>query len=497
LILIDTSVWVSHLRNGNPLNKPSFYVIILIICLALIIFSKLGYNALPNYDDSYYAQKAKEILKSGNIWIVKFNNRPRFDNPPMHFWIIALMYKVFGINEYAARFPSALFTLFLLWFVFKIGKLIFEDEWKGFFASFCLSTTFFLTKFSLRAMTDITLTLFFTLSIYWFIKGVKQNRLIYFILAGIMNGFAILTKSYFGLLPLIVASVFLLFKKQWNILFSLKYILLVFFSFGVASPWFIINHLRYPEQFIRTHFNWLLVSKTVGGNPRKLIDHFHYIKVIFSYGLPWVPFAIYGSYVILKERKNIKTFDFSLILVLWAWLVVIILTVPQMRKAWYIMPTFIASAIISGSVLEKWVKDKKRFAQIVVSLYFIGMILIVILPIDLNADKSNDLKKVSPIVQKLVPVGQKVLNFKQDYWANVSAFLFYTDRALTRKSYTPEQVINKLKKKYNICYTHQIDFKKYMTPYRKDIKIIAYLNKHILFCHKNRWSQLDTLLDTR
>ena len=145
----------------KQLNNPKFYTYLLILFLTLILFSKLHYNGLPNYDDAYYAQKAKEILKTGDMWTLKFYNSPRYDNPPMHMWIMAGMYKIFGINEYAARFPSTLFTLILILFVFKIGKLIF-DSWTGFFASFCLSTTFFLTKYSLRAMLDITLVLFFT-----------------------------------------------------------------------------------------------------------------------------------------------------------------------------------------------------------------------------------------------------------------------------------------------------------------------------------------------
>ncbi len=473
--------------------KPKYYVTLLMIFLSLILFSKLIYNGLPNFDDSYYAQKAKEIIQTGDIWTLKFNNNPEFENTPMHMWIMAVMFKVFGITEYAARFSSAFFTIALLYIVFLIGKLIF-NEWAGFFSSFVLSTSFFITKYSLRAMTDITLSFFIAAGVLFFILGIKKNRN-YFFLSGIMSGFAILTKSIFGLYILFIFGLFLIIEKRFDILFSIKFILLILIALIVAAPWFVINYLRYKDLFINSHFTWIFAHQAFPDKARTLKDYLGSLKIIFTFGLPWVPIAIYGTVILIKNRIKTRQFQLWLLPILWAWLLVILLSFAHQRKSWHLMPTFIASSVINGFLLKEWVKNYRKFANVVVSIYFVAMMIIVVLPIDINARKSNELKKILPVIKKIVPENEEVINFRQGYWSNTCYFSFYTDRHLTRPYHDPAEVIEKLKNNYTLCYTHKTDFKNYMKNYSDQIKIIGYFGKNMVFCHKKTWNNIDVLFD--
>ncbi len=473
--------------------KPKYYTILLMIMLSLILFSKLIYNGLPNFDDCYYAEKAKEIITTGDIWTLKFNNKPEFENPPMHMWIIAGMYKIFGINEYAARFSSALFTVFLIYIVFLIGTLIF-NEWAGFFSSFVLSTTFFLTKYSFRAMTDITLTFFIAVSFLFFILGIKKNEN-YFLLSGLFIGFAILTKSIFGVFFLGIMVLFLIIERRWDKLFSVKFILAGLIALIVASPWYLINYFRYKNKFLKYHFVWIFKNQVFTGGTKSFKDYLGALKVIFSFGLPWVPMAIYGSIILIKKRIKSQKFQLWLVPVLWAWILVIFLSFADQRKSWHLMPTFIASSIICGYLLQNWIKNNIKFAKIVTSVYFIVMMIIVILPIDLNSRKSNELKKIIPIIKKIVPPGQNVINFKQDYWGNTCYFTYYTDRHLTRPIHNAKKLIKKLKNTHVLGYSHRQDFQRHLSKYSQEIKIIGYFGKNVIFCHKDIWDKIDILFD--
>jgi len=55
-----------------------------------------------------------------------FNFKLRSDNPPLLYWAMMVSYSIFGINEFAARIPSVLFsvgTVFLIYFlVLNFGK---------------------------------------------------------------------------------------------------------------------------------------------------------------------------------------------------------------------------------------------------------------------------------------------------------------------------------------------------------------------------------------
>ena len=46
---------------------------IIVVLAGTLLFAKLGENGLANYDDCFYAQKAKEVLASGNWMTLTFN----------------------------------------------------------------------------------------------------------------------------------------------------------------------------------------------------------------------------------------------------------------------------------------------------------------------------------------------------------------------------------------------------------------------------------------
>src|SRR5262245_59637955 len=107
--------------TGIASDARTQFIIVLALSITIII-SKLGGNGLANYDDCFYAQKAKEILHTGEWMTMHFNNQPAWENPPLFIWFIALSYKLFGVNEFAAKFPSALFGVATVCLLYVIGR---------------------------------------------------------------------------------------------------------------------------------------------------------------------------------------------------------------------------------------------------------------------------------------------------------------------------------------------------------------------------------------
>ncbi|CAN5395406.1 glycosyltransferase family 39 protein [soil metagenome] len=58
-------------------------------------------------DEPRYAEATREMLDSGDWIIPHFNGEIRYDKPPLSYWLMAGPMKVFGVNEFAARFPAA------------------------------------------------------------------------------------------------------------------------------------------------------------------------------------------------------------------------------------------------------------------------------------------------------------------------------------------------------------------------------------------------------
>src|SRR5262245_27866000 len=94
---------------------------ILLFSLAAIILLRMISNSwLAIYDptESRYAEIANQMHISGN-WItpkvyVDGQLVPYWGKPPLHFWLTAGSYKIFGVSEWSTRLPSLLAGIFIL-----------------------------------------------------------------------------------------------------------------------------------------------------------------------------------------------------------------------------------------------------------------------------------------------------------------------------------------------------------------------------------------------
>lgn len=93
--------------------------LIILIALFLALFG-LSSVTLFDVDEAVFAEATKEMLQIGNWITPTYNDEPRYDKPILFYWLMAISYKIFRINEFSARFPSALagFILCLSIFIF-------------------------------------------------------------------------------------------------------------------------------------------------------------------------------------------------------------------------------------------------------------------------------------------------------------------------------------------------------------------------------------------
>ncbi|MHA1253285.1 MAG: ArnT family glycosyltransferase [Candidatus Helarchaeota archaeon] len=97
--------------------------------------------------------------------------------------IIAIFYSVFGVYAIIGRLISIVFETFTIVIVYFFAKEIFVSEKKALLSSFLVAISSIMRFWDMRALSDGPLTFFFTLSLYLFFKGVKKEKIKYFILA--------------------------------------------------------------------------------------------------------------------------------------------------------------------------------------------------------------------------------------------------------------------------------------------------------------------------
>src|SRR4030065_820946 len=185
------------------------FLVPIIAITIFVSFFRLGSVTLFDVDEAVFAEAAKEMVESGNWITPTYNGENRYDKPILFYWLMAASYKVFGINEFAARFPSAIASLLLVLSVFFFIRQ-FRVEKDAFFAAISLVLSIYFLAYSRAAVTDMTMTLFITISIFSFFLSVNKKR--YYIYGFyLFSALACLTKGLIGIVfPFCIAAIYIL-----------------------------------------------------------------------------------------------------------------------------------------------------------------------------------------------------------------------------------------------------------------------------------------------
>src|SRR3954468_14060947 len=98
---------------------------LLALVWAAVCLPNLGAPSLWDIDEGNNAECAYEMAQSGNYVVPTFNSRLRTDKPVLLYWLQAAAYEAVGVNEFAARLPSALATLAAVLATYELGRRMF------------------------------------------------------------------------------------------------------------------------------------------------------------------------------------------------------------------------------------------------------------------------------------------------------------------------------------------------------------------------------------
>src|SRR5438309_1213672 len=141
-------------------------VLLLTLC-ALLFFLGLGTLGLTDRDEGSNAEAAREMVASGDWLTPTLNGSPRFAKPILIYWLISGSYLAFGVSEFTARLPSALFGTLLVLMQYVFATRMFGPT-VGLRAALMLLLNFEVLALGRMVLTDMVLVFFTTLSIFCF-----------------------------------------------------------------------------------------------------------------------------------------------------------------------------------------------------------------------------------------------------------------------------------------------------------------------------------------
>ncbi len=247
-------------HSGWAWEKHSLWAVILLTAV-VYVFSSAGRGVI-DYDEGYYAQAALNMAVHGD-WVTPYANGVRFlEKPPLLYWVTAVSFRLFGVNEFALRLPTALAVAGLVWIVILIGRRT-AGERAGLIAGlstvFCVGTCLFTRE----TLHDVWLVLFLALAMYafleWYLDPLHPMRhalLFYASAAG-----AFMCKSLIGIVfPAGIVVVFFLLSRERPRLRTLYLWPGILLFLLITVPWHWLAAVRNPgflnfyfvgEQFLR------------------------------------------------------------------------------------------------------------------------------------------------------------------------------------------------------------------------------------------------------
>ena len=143
-------------------------VVILAGLCYVLFFHGLGGIGLIGPDEPRYSAIAREMLSSGDYITPRLYGMPWFEKPALMYWLAALGFKLFGLNEFGARFPSALAATICVFAVYWCGRKLW-DHAVGFLAALILATSIGFFAFARAASMDMLLTACLTVAMVFFL----------------------------------------------------------------------------------------------------------------------------------------------------------------------------------------------------------------------------------------------------------------------------------------------------------------------------------------
>ena len=329
-------------------------LLILVVAGLLLFFWRLGSHDLWPPDEPRFGLVAKEMWQRGDYVVLSLNNHLYTDKPPLFFWAINGFGRVLGgIDEWAARLPSAFATLLAMLLIARLGAWLY-DRRTGILAALVFATSLQILARGRWASIDMTLNLFVLAAIMLLWRGRvrPEASAASFRAAWVMMGLATLAKGPVGLiLPLLAVVPVCLVERDFRtarrmflptglVLFLL--VTLAWFGpfamrLGPREAIEVLMHQnveRYVSAWNSTHPVWFYLWRFPSGF------------------FPWVVFLPWGVAQAFaadeKDRRGAARF-----LILWIAAILLFFSFSTGKRGVYIIPLYPAAAILVARLLAQ------------------------------------------------------------------------------------------------------------------------------------------------
>lgn len=383
-------------------NQQLRYSLLFAALGVLFYIPFLGGVHLFDWDEINFAEISREMMLTKDYLRVYINFQPFWEKPPLFFWMQSLAMAIFGVGEFAARFPNAICGVISLVILYNIGRKLFNHRfgviWAGAYFGTVLPFLYFKS-----GIIDPFFNLFIFLGLYFFILfywkkdglglELKRHAWWYLFLGGFFIGMGILTKGQVAYL-LAGLTMFVYWVYQ-RFRFYVNVPQFLFFTLAatlVTLTWYGLETLEHGSWFI-TEFNkyqFRLFSTPDAGHKGFFGYHF---AVLLVGCFPASIFTI-RAFMRMPEAEKPYQKDFKIWMSFLFWAVLILFSIVKSKIVHYSSMCYLPMTFLTAYTIDKIIKGEIPLSRWMrASLWTIaGLFILATLALPLIAQQIDVLK---------------------------------------------------------------------------------------------------------
>ena len=350
-------------------------------------FVSLGNSAIWDANEAYYVETPREMLAAHDLINPSFNYEPRFNKPVLSYWMVAGLYRLFGVSVGVQRFGIAIGAMLIVLAAYLLARAVARgDEGTdrrsdigyrtraGVWAAAGLVASPRLLMFARRIFIDIWLSAFMALTLAFFAlsEAHPERRRRYLLLMYVSVGFGALTKGPVAFaLPGLAFAVYLIARRELGRAREMMLPAGIVIVAAIVLPWYVALYHQHGWTYIKSFLvgeNLERYTEGVGVRQHRGVGF--YLPVVFSDSFPWsmlLPFAAVAAW---RVRSRLQT-------LCWSWIATIVafFSLSAAKQDLYIFPIVPAVAALGGLAIARGTSDPRWRGWLSGSLAITGALL--------------------------------------------------------------------------------------------------------------------------
>jgi len=339
-------------------TKHPFSIILLLIFIVTLF--QLGSWGITETSEARYAQIAKEMFESGDYIHPTKMGIYHYHKPPLTYYITALGYAIFGINEFGARFFLSIALLVQLILVYKTSLLLFNDKKASLLAVVLFFSTPLILASARNLTTDAYLNTFVLMAVYFWLRYLENKKFFFLFYLSLSLGF--FTKGPLVFIPILIFQLTWFYYNKKRIKLSV-YDLLGIVLILISSGWWYLAIIQENPMILNYFLGNQLHGRIFSKDPFNRGKPFWYYIVFLPLSLlPWI---VYLFFALAKTTKMNTTSTKKKVLLASFVVIILIFSTFKTKLIFYVLPSLLFLILFSSNQLmelsEQHWKSLTRF----------------------------------------------------------------------------------------------------------------------------------------